>query len=539
MQDSTQSIEQAQKVIAAAKTARAEGDDEAAAGFYRQALALCPGKKSFVAAVADGLRDCGKWSEAVTLLENATQRWPVSAMLLGRLSRAYLDLNDFARAAKCLREYLNHDPRETRFWRLLGDLHMDASEFSDAATAYSHVLTAAPLDVSSSIRRGDAFLRLGRIEEAIADYRRAAALEPANPAPPFKLGILMLDLGSPNEAAVLLQRSLQIDGQNMTARRYLSLALSGAGQFDAAAQIAESVLNVDQSSFQARYALGIALNGLGNFDAASAALTPAARDAPDNTDVLMALAEAETCRGQTAVAERTWQQILSIEPNHPSARFRIAALHGEAVDAAPPDFVRNLFEKAATSYDVSVGGTTGYRPAVDAVALLEQALPDQGAFERFADLGCGTGLGLAALRDAFRIDAAMGIDVSAKMIELAAQKNIYDRLMVGDVVPVLGKLDERFDLVMAIELAPYLGDLSALINSVTQSLVAEGYFLCSIARSEARVSLTKNGRFTHSETYVKEVARARGLEFVAGGVTTLPTPYRSEAEGLLLLFRRV
>ncbi len=525
--------------IAAATAALKTNDLVAAADLYRSLAEENPGKKDAAVHAANGLQACGHWSESVNVLLKALEIHPTGIIILSNLSRACWEVGDFSRAALYLRKFLDMDPRDTSQWLQLGDFYFRAADLESAAFAYGKVLAAEPLNVEATLRRGDALKDLGRFDEAMADYRRAERVQPDNPQVLFKLGSLTLANGAPRDAVDCLNRAIIGDPRNAPAHATLSLALSSLGLYDDASRVAAASLAIETAYPFGQFALGTALLGLERFAEAADVLKLAAEAASTSPDVLEALAEAEVGQENLFAAERAHLQILSVDPENERARFMIAALHGEAVDSPPSSFAADTFDRVAQRYDHIAGSMRRYDAPEAAAMLLEETLPDRDSFQSVADLGCGTGLVLSALRDAFRIDAATGIDASPKMIDFAAQKNLYDRLIVGEILRVMSTSKEQFDLITAVDLAPYLGNLSSLMKVIPGRLTPGGLFLCSIECADvAGFELRHGGRFAHSAAYFEETAHAAGLEAVARRDIALHRTGGRQTEGLLMLFRR-
>lgn len=523
-----------------AATAAFKADDlVAAADLYRSLVEAYPQKKEAAVRAAAGLQACGHWSESVNVLLKAMERFPGSANILSNLSRACWQVGDFSRAAVYLRQFLERDPRDTSQWRQLGDLYFRAGDLENAAFSYGKVLSGEPLNVDVTLQRGDVLRDLGRFDEAMADYRRAERVQPDNPQVLFKLAALAMVIGDPRDAVDRLNRAVASDPRNAVAHATLSLALSSLGLYEDASRVARASLAIEAGFPFGQFALGTALVGLERFAEAADVLRPAAKAASTSSDVLAALAEAEAGQENFFEAERALLQVISIDPDNTRARFMIAALHGEAIESPPPGFAADTFDRVAQSYDRTAGSMLGYDAPLAAAILLEDTFADRSSFKSVADLGCGTGLVLAALRDAFRVDVATGIEVSPRMIEVAAQKNLYDRLIAGDVLQVMDTLKEQFELITAIELAPYLGDLSSLMKAIPDRLTPDGLFLCSIERADtARFELRPRGRFAHGAVHLEQTARAAGLAEVARRDIALHRTGGRRSEGLLMLFRR-
>lgn len=98
--------------------------------------------------------------------------------------------------------------------------------------------------------------------------------------------------------------------------------------------------------------------------------------------------------------------------------------------AADAEAQQAVYDAWASQYDAAMV-ETGYASPPILAAMLKKALG--GASGRVIDIGCGTGLGGEALRQAgFRtID---GIDLSPDMLAAAAAKSIYRNLVQADLM---------------------------------------------------------------------------------------------------------
>ena len=94
--------------------------------------------------------------------------------------------------------------------------------------------------------------------------------------------------------------------------------------------------------------------------------------------------------------------------------------------------MRDLYRRWANSYDTGFAATQGYRLPW-AVA---QAFVDQGGAGPVLDVGAGTGLVGAALRD-MGIGPVDGTDLSDPMLEQARAKQCYQSCFSGDITAML------------------------------------------------------------------------------------------------------
>jgi predicted TPR repeat methyltransferase len=135
-------------------------------------------------------------------------------------------------------------------------------------------------------------------------------------------------------------------------------------------------------------------------------------------------------------------------------------------------------------------------------------------YQHGLDLGCGTGLsGLAFRALAARLT---GVDLSAKMLEKARSKNVYDTLRQDDIVAFLKGTEDTFDLFIATDVFIYLGDLVPVFTGVRERAAKPAYLAFSIERAdEGRdYELRTTGRYAQSVGYIRRLAAELGFMVV-------------------------
>ncbi len=182
---------------------------------------------------------------------------------------------------------------------------------------------------------------------------------------------------------------------------------------------------------------------------------------------------------------------------------------GALPDAAPPAFVRGLFDEYAERFDDDLVDTLRYRGHEQVCGPLAELHP--APFASVLDLGCGSGLAAPLLRPiAARL---VGVDLSPRMIERAAATRLYDELAVAEAVAYLRSATTRHDLAVACDVFIYLGDLAPVFAAVARVLAPGGMFAFTVeeGHAESGYDLLPTLRYTHSESYLRELAQAHAL----------------------------
>jgi predicted TPR repeat methyltransferase len=109
----------------------------------------------------------------------------------------------------------------------------------------------------------------------------------------------------------------------------------------------------------------------------------------------------------------------------------------------------------------------------------------------------------------------VGLDLSARMVARARALELYDELVVADLVAWLdadGRAD-GFDAIVAADVLVYFGDLAAPLHAAARALRPGGVLVFSTERGEhGGFALEPSGRFSHDPCHIQAVAMRAGLE---------------------------
>lgn len=219
-----------------------------------------------------------------------------------------------------------------------------------------------------------------------------------------------------------------------------------------------------------------------------------------------------------------------------SIAFALASLGAaDQPGIAPRGYVERLFDDYAPTFDSHLCGGLGYRAPemlVNALTRIRGAAPAD-----TVDLGCGTGLCGPLLRPVARRLA--GVDLSRRMLDIAAQRACYDTLTQGDIVEFLCSHPATFDLAVAADVLVYIGDLLPLFQAAHSALRHGGWLATTVERRDGDgFALNVSRRYAHSIAYLSETAARAGFEIVTLTATTARMDAGGPVKGALVLLRR-
>jgi predicted TPR repeat methyltransferase len=102
-------------------------------------------------------------------------------------------------------------------------------------------------------------------------------------------------------------------------------------------------------------------------------------------------------------------------------------------------------------------------------------------------------------------------------------------LQIADLQAVLGATTDAWDLLVAVDTFPYLGDLEPVFDAAWTALRPDGWFAFTTEMTDRDAYwLRGNGRYAHGPSYLRRLAQGR-FE-VASQVSA---PLRREAGGVV------
>jgi predicted TPR repeat methyltransferase len=126
------------------------------------------------------------------------------------------------------------------------------------------------------------------------------------------------------------------------------------------------------------------------------------------------------------------------------------------------------------------------------------------------------------------------------MATRAKSTGLYDAVEVAEITEFLSRFTERsFDLIAACDTLIYFGDLQQVMAPAARLLRPGGWFAFTVERGETiPFELTDSGRYTHSETHIRDVARKAGLNVATLTEGLLRYEYGKPVVGLVTILRK-
>lgn len=440
---------------------------------------------------------------------------------LAERADALIDANRLGAARGILSAARQLSPGTPRLASLTARLELREGRPAASLAALNQAIEAAPT-VELYKLRADTKHQLGDTSGALVDAAEAVVMDRHDPAAKALLGALLLELGRHAEAIACLKEAVEAVPGNPFFREAYVNAQVAAGQPDAAAATYAAGIAAAPGSLALRN--GAILLAVRQRDfAAAIALAEQGRVAGVADACTFGLkGHALSSLGQYNAAADAYADALKLGPEDPYVRHLVAAAGiRPGATHAPADYVRTVFDGYAERFEIHLIGL-GYRVPGLMRAAVAAHLP-RAAGETIGpvlDLGCGTGLVGVALSD-LPLAPLVGVDLSPRMLALAAAKHLYAELHESEICAFLAADARGWRLILAADVFCYIGALEPVLAAAHARLLPGGRLMFSAEEllgpymGNGDWALGRQGRYAHTEAYILRAARQAGLTVTA------------------------
>lgn len=479
-----------QKILQKALALHQAGKLAEADALYKKVLDAQPDNPDALHMSGVIAHQTGKTERAVALIGRAKKGYPAMPELHNNLGLALQSAGRVAEAEVSFRTAIGLRPA-----------------YPDAHQNYSTLL----------LGRGD-------LDAALHHIAIALRLKPNDPSFLNTYGNILQQRGQTAEAVVCYQRALAIAPGFSIAHTNLGNAFRALKQWEDAAQCYRNAIAANPRESAACLYLGSTLEKLGRREEAIAAYKEAVRRRPGWQEAAYFLQAAQSAAGAA------------------NAGGAAGSEGAQALGAAPPGYVAQLFDSYASTFDQHLTEKLSYRAPQLLFEAVRPHLPAGGTGEAtkldVMDLGCGTGLMGPLVRPAAR--RLCGVDLSEKMLEMAKKRGLYDELLCGELVATLNPLSAAYDALLAADVLVYIGDLEPLFRAAAGALRPGGLFAFTVEadQEDAGVRLLPSRRYAHAAAYLRGLAMAHGFEELSLTTDVLRKQTQQDITGHIVVLRK-
>jgi tetratricopeptide (TPR) repeat protein len=208
-----------------------------------------------------------------------------------------------------------------------------------------------------------------------------------------------------------------------------------------------------------------------------------------------------------------WSSCLSMNPNHHALLFMYQQIQNQPISNTHHQaYIKDLFDHYAEFYEPHMQKTLQYQLPMFLKNYFKETFSEH-RLRCALDIGCGTGLCGTAISSVTQ--HLIGIDVSPNMLEKAKLKNVYHELNVIDCLSFLNETNQMFDLIIAMDVTPYLQNFETILKNTALHLHQKGHLIFSIeCTHEENVKLEANGRISYSSNYIESICKDLNLELI-------------------------
>ncbi len=424
--------------------------------------------------------------------------------------------------------------------RLAMEAHQQG-KLAEAVRRYRNMLAAAPKHPDALHYLGVALFQQNQHEAALGLIAQALAIAPDYIDARNNLGNVQKELGLALEAEQSYRAVLAARPQFAPGYNNLGVVLKQQERYADAAEAYRACLSLAPDFADCWVNLGNALRALGEVQEAMTAYHKAILLAPQSMDAYRNLGQSLVTCGRHGDALDVYRQWQLQDPADSAIAHMIAALEGGPTpERASDNYVQDTFDRFASSFEDVLTDLHYRAPQVcgDVVATL-LGLPD--GTRAVLDAGCGTGLCAPILLPYARV--LDGVDLSPKMLAIAAQRASYHTLEAAELSAWLAAHPASYDLIVSADTLCYFGALGEVLANAAATLRPAGHLVFTLEETldvdaAPQFKLNPHGRYSHTEAYARLMLEQAGMTVLDVRRTTLRMELDVPVAGLAIGARK-
>jgi len=361
-------------------------------------------------------------------------------------------------------------------------------------------------DIDYLLQQGNALYDRKKYTSAIKKYARILQLDSKNFPSIVNTGMAYFELQKYDRSIPFFNRAIEMDNTNPWWYNYLSQSLQKCGDFQ------------------------------GSLDNAWQAVLLSENDNAHHINMAYTIYEisGETGSEKTDSFLKEWYEKY---PENPVAKQCYKSFfYDENYTNSDPKYVEELFDVFAEYFDDVLHNLQYDSPKIIAEYLYEHFNTKNKKNISILDLGCGSGLCGKYIKNKLTKVQLYGVDISAKMLEKAAEKNVYDNLLQSDITDCFTKEKLVFDAVVASDVLTYFGELETLFKKVDSLLKKNSAFIFTVTENKTNdfdFFLMPSSRFVHSEKYVDSIIKKYNFKVKKSDKKILRKEGDKDIEGII------
>lgn len=480
----------------------------------------------------------GDLDEAQANLERAVLLDPNNAPLILHLANILKAKGLFHQAQQLLLDLTQSHPNFAAAFNNLGTVYYAQAKLEKAQVAYQQAIDLQPNYADAYYNLGLVLTKLNRMQEAINAYQALIELSPEHPGARFQLGCLFMQQFKYEQAAsqfakIENQHPFHFETQTNLATCYLRL-----GRLPEAKTHYLQAMDLMPNDIQVLFNLGVISMQQGQLEEAISFYLRTTRINPNHFDAQNNLAFAYLTLKKNEAALFHFREALRLQPNNEAIRHTINILVGEKnITNSPPEYVRALFDSYADHFEPHLKQVLHYQVPQQIHQAVMHVVNNTTVHWDILDLGCGTGLCGELFKSISR--TLTGVDLSEKMLAVAAQKSIYTQLVHADILSFLSEKEAAYDLILGGDVLVYFGDLDAIFTAAYHALKPNGLFVFDTEiNDKENFSLLSSGRFAHHKNYIDQLALAKHFAIIQSTVIPMRTQEQMLLHGYLYILKK-